>query len=282
MFGLLSGIIDAGVKTAGLKQEREIADRNYVMQMDNLEYQKKLQQEIFAREDNAVQRRAEDLEKAGLSKTLAAGNAASAGQAISTNAPQKDSSFAKSMQNINIASSLVSQVQQFNRANEELASLKQSNINASVQQGILNENLAQARLDTMMKARDYGIIMGMPNVLSTNASNPLYQGFSQFLKLFDVTESNPNGLPFKPFTYDKSTGKITINTGRDKTPEGAGNVLGGSVKKSYTVFGDALNDVSSELEQIINNDADLRYYAKTHQSKRYNDRLHELKELYGE
>ncbi len=61
---------------------------NYSAQMQNLNYQKDLQKQIFAREDNAVQRRAADLEKAGLSKTLAAGDAAGAGQVVNTKAPQ--------------------------------------------------------------------------------------------------------------------------------------------------------------------------------------------------
>ncbi len=52
--------------------------------LNNFEYQKNLQQQIFGREDNAVQRRAADLQKAGLSKTLAAGDGAGAGTAIST------------------------------------------------------------------------------------------------------------------------------------------------------------------------------------------------------
>lgn len=61
---------------------------NYGSQIENLNYQKSLQQQIFAREDNAVQRRAEDLQKAGLSKTLAAGDAAGAGSIVNTKAPQ--------------------------------------------------------------------------------------------------------------------------------------------------------------------------------------------------
>lgn len=79
--GLVEGIIGAlgGVTEAGI---------NYSAQIKNLDYQKDLQKQIFAREDNAVQRRAADLEKAGLSKTLAAGDAAGAGTAINTTAPQ--------------------------------------------------------------------------------------------------------------------------------------------------------------------------------------------------
>lgn len=79
--GIVEGLIGAlgGVTEAGL---------NYKSQVANLDYQKDLQKQIFQREDNAVQRRASDLEKAGLSKTLAAGDAAGAGTAISTSAPQ--------------------------------------------------------------------------------------------------------------------------------------------------------------------------------------------------
>lgn len=61
---------------------------NFGMQWQNLQYQKDLQERIFQREDNSVQRRAADLEAAGLSKTLAAGAGAGAGQVIQTKAPQ--------------------------------------------------------------------------------------------------------------------------------------------------------------------------------------------------
>lgn len=61
---------------------------NYNQQKKNLEYQKKLQKKMFAREDTAVQRRAKDLKAAGLSQTLAAGGGAQAGPVIHTQAPQ--------------------------------------------------------------------------------------------------------------------------------------------------------------------------------------------------
>lgn len=52
--------------------------------LQNFEYEKNLQQQIFGREDSAVQRRVADLQKAGLSKTLAAGDGAGAGSVVST------------------------------------------------------------------------------------------------------------------------------------------------------------------------------------------------------
>ncbi len=79
--GIVEGLIGAlgGVTEAGL---------NYSAQVQNLDYQKNLQKRIFQREDNAVSRRSRDLQNAGLSKTLAAGDGAGAGTAIQTSAPQ--------------------------------------------------------------------------------------------------------------------------------------------------------------------------------------------------
>ena len=66
------------------KFSKNLAKWNAYQQLKEFEYAKDIQSQIFEREDNAVQRRMADLEKAGLSKTLAAGSGAGAGSVVST------------------------------------------------------------------------------------------------------------------------------------------------------------------------------------------------------
>ena len=62
--------------------------KNVELQKDNLEWQKYVQNQNWERADSAVQRRAADLQNAGLSKTLAAGSGADVGDVVQTSAPQ--------------------------------------------------------------------------------------------------------------------------------------------------------------------------------------------------
>lgn len=83
-----------GINQSNLKEQQENYNFNKESYLKNFEYQKELQQQIFSREDNAVQRRVSDLQSAGLSKTLAAGDGAGAGSVVSTSssslsAPQR-------------------------------------------------------------------------------------------------------------------------------------------------------------------------------------------------
>lgn len=90
--GILSSLGDistVGSTLAGTIDSIFANSKNLDLQKDNLAYQKNLQKHIFEREDSAVQRRVNDLIKAGLSPTLAAGSSAGAGSVVSTSAPQR-------------------------------------------------------------------------------------------------------------------------------------------------------------------------------------------------
>lgn len=81
----LVGIAAAGGITSGIS-----GIANFGLGLMNYNYQKKLQNKMFQREDTAIQRRVADLRAAGLSPVLAAGAGASAGPVVSTTAPQVD------------------------------------------------------------------------------------------------------------------------------------------------------------------------------------------------
>lgn len=78
---LIEGLVGAGIAQGAV---------NTYLQYKNMKYMQGIQQDMFNREDNAVQRRAYDLKKAGLSPVLAAGSAAQSGPVVSTVAPQVD------------------------------------------------------------------------------------------------------------------------------------------------------------------------------------------------
>lgn len=88
--GAINGTVGLGFGIFDRIKQQESDDYNRSFAREQYDYSKQLQQDIFAREDNAVQRRVADLRAAGLSPTLAAGSSAGAGSVVPTVAPRSE------------------------------------------------------------------------------------------------------------------------------------------------------------------------------------------------
>lgn len=166
IIGGLFGIGQSGIDYA-------TAQQNLQFQKENLEYQKQLQKQIFGREDTAVQRRAQDLQAAGLSKTLAAGSGAGAGQVVGTSAPQ--------MSNVDI----------LNRA-------------LSVAQGLADMKRTQAEAENALKRNeqiDSQIINDQVNRDYTRVKMALEQGNLDMLPLTRKQKEESINLTKKQLSY---------------------------------------------------------------------------------
>ena len=98
LFDGLKGLADNDIFMSVMSGVPYLGDMtNTYQQYQNLKYQKKLQKQIFEREDNATQRRVADLQAAGLSPVLAAGSAAGSGAVVNTAAPQGNT---RALQNV--------------------------------------------------------------------------------------------------------------------------------------------------------------------------------------
>lgn len=134
ILGAVSPLLTAGANVAGAYNQIKTNDLNYELQKEQYDYQKKLQQIMFGREDNAVQRRVADLKAAGLSPTLAAGSAASSGPVVSTQTPQRESDLSAYLTLANIQTMLAEQQK------------------AQTEADIARQSLAQAKIQTQASA----------------------------------------------------------------------------------------------------------------------------------
>lgn len=147
------------------KINKEIADQNMQLQRENqqfqrsqFDWQKENAQKIMDREDNAVQRRAADYEKAGFNRLMGIEGAATGGGQVTptqSTAPQNQYQHQQAQMDFgegDIASQVMNAItmkQQLNnsKATERLTN-QQANNEAIKAEGIIQDNLLKAKQNT--------------------------------------------------------------------------------------------------------------------------------------
>lgn len=145
------GLFDNAVSQIPIIGDIYSGARQYQMDMEQQRYDRAQTQLNRDREDNAVQRRARDLEAAGLSKTLAAGGAAQAGQVVKSSAPQLSKGTAV-QDALGMRSELMGQMkmkQDIARSQEEIKGIRLQN----QKQEIENKYIDDLRKGQVLKAQ---------------------------------------------------------------------------------------------------------------------------------
>lgn len=150
--GLTSGLLNYFGTKKLAQAQKEIAEQNLNFQRDALALNQKNQETTWAREDNAVQRRVADLEAAGMSKTLAAGSAAS------SSAPMKVESLHNDYKPIDYISKLSSISQAASEIGQTLYGLKQ--MGANIEKTKAETELLNSQSQNVKSQNNLNIIEG--------------------------------------------------------------------------------------------------------------------------
>jgi hypothetical protein len=203
---------------------------NVVAQQQNLNYQKWAQQQTWNREDTAVQRRAADLSAAGLSKTLAAGSAASTSSPISTSAPQ------------------IKGLQESVFAALQGMQMKKNFAQTDAQTALLKQQARSLELDNQVKEHDNKLLLdtGLMNKTPNGVNPTLMQGISIGQKWWPTIktwwENLKNKWTNKPIDGTKEAGFGNLFKFSPKVNDfinGKWNNLTGGVAESQAVGEDS-------------------------------------------
>ena len=156
------GLFQTGLSAYNMYGQQQNYDTNYDWQRAVFGYNVGLQNTMFNREDTAVQRRVADLEAAGLSPVLAAGQPANAGPVIHTTAPERQRAQIPDV--IGAVMSLMKMKEDISNTVAERDLIKSQKLNAisntfknlseldKIKADIDNKNI-----DTAIKTHDYNI-----------------------------------------------------------------------------------------------------------------------------
>ena len=167
---------------------------NYGLQKKMFKYQKRLQREIFQREDNAVQRRKADLLAAGFSPVLAAGSAAGSGATVAVNTPQ--------MEPIPDVSQRVAQAMSLLKMKQDISNSYAQNelIRMQAQKTLSDISVNQSRVDTNTQLRGmYNSMRILNNIRSATTA-------------YDLSKANQAGVSTRPSSWG-SIFRDAVNAG---------------------------------------------------------------------
>ena len=202
----VSSIVNAWATVKGVKDSVKTNDLNYQLQKDELAYQKDLQKIMFAREDNAVQRRVADLKAAGLSPTLAAGSSAGAGSVVSTTAPQKVSNLQGYLALAQVGTMLANQQKAQTEADIARQQLKQSKLDTKY---YVDRGLAPVEVNQDWKARLLNLLY--PRLEESLFGNDTKSGL--FGSMLQSLVHDVKNRPASGASVDPKTNKIVNDKG---------------------------------------------------------------------
>lgn len=188
--GILGDFLGSAVQGVGV-------GLNYLQQQKQFEYDQNLQQTMFEREDNAVQRRAADLQAAGLSQTLAAGSAASTMSPVRAQVPGAGIGN-QIAENMALRSSLMRQEADISKTREEEKRIKEEVEVAKLQKEKLGyELMPMAMLLRKSAMGEISVDMSSGKVRSDNQGQPVplamsYMTLQQMIDNFKKNEFQKN------------------------------------------------------------------------------------------
>lgn len=264
--GLMNSITQGVISTRNYKEMKRQFAENMKFQREQFDYQKELNNKMFEREDNAVQRRMQDLGKAGINPLMADGQSASASGGSSTSFTGTDAAQMEMFDTSTMLSAFLDsqrvknekahtqiekerlQMQQLNSAQERLESISRQILNTKelkVKDALINQYNANVKLINK-QSEALGINMniskwsGLPVGTDPRVNNA-YQASSGALiaaaqKISDVLNKwneNHRNYTFRQDNPEDNTGNIAYDEKEGEWYEIVKSVKDGKKFKVY-------------------------------------------------